>query len=198
MNLSPEHVEAYALTDLSVNGPSGDAAAQMLRSEALAATEEAYERGYVDGEQVGRFAAESAVLPAVEALGGAADALQAVQAALLGEVEEALLAMAVAVAREIVQRELQQDPEQLRELIRRATTILPMEQMLEIRLHPTDLAALGGDLEMYAVGGRKLEVQWVPDASLERGGYMIETPQRVVDANLDEQLVAYYRRLRDG
>lgn len=192
-----EGVEHFALPDFSLT----------LTPEALAAAEEreqsdadaaSYARGYEDGQQAGRFEVESTVLPAVEALGGAAESLHAVQAAVRAEAEEALLAMAIAVAREIVQRELEQDPELLRELIRRATTILPMEQTLEIRLNPADLKSLGGDLEMHAAGGRRLDVQWVPDPSLDRGGYVIETPQRIVDANLDEQLLAYYQRLRDG
>ena len=73
-----------------------------------------------------------------------------------------------------------------------------MEQTLEVRLNPADLAALDGHLDLHAVGGRKLEAIWIPDATIERGGYLIETPQRVVDANLDEQFGTYYRRLRDG
>lgn len=197
MNWSPEGVAAFALPDFSGTlTPEAQAAADLARAEAAA--EEAYARGYEDGQQAGRVEAEAAIGPALEALGGAADALRAVQAALGTEAEEALMAMAVAVAREIVQRELRQDPAALRELIRRATTILPLEQTLEVRLHPEDLAVLAGDLELLAAGGRRLEVQWVPDATLDRGGYVIETPQRIVDANLDEQLQVYYRRLRDG
>lgn len=197
MNWSPDGVAAFALPDFSGTlTPEAQAAADLARAEAAA--EEAYARGYEDGQQAGRAEAESEIQPALEALGGAADSLRAVQAALGTEAEEALIAMAVAVAREIVQRELRQDPAALRELIRRATTILPLEQTLEVRLHPEDLAALAGDLELLAAGGRRLDVQWVPDATLDRGGYVIETPQRIVDANLDEQLQGYYRRLRDG
>lgn len=197
MNWSPDSVERFALPDFSLT-LTPEALLQEAARREHDVQDEAYTRGYEDGQQAGRSALEAQVLPALEALGGAADSLQAVQAALSAEAEEALLAMAIAVAREIVQRELQQDPEQLRTLIRRATTILPMEQTLEIRLHPHDLATLAGDLEMHSVGGRRLEVLWVPDDTLDRGGYVIETPQRIVDANLDEQLLAYYRRLRDG
>jgi flagellar assembly protein FliH len=198
MNSSAEPVAAFALPDLGVPHVSDDVRADRQAQALTAAAEEGYVRGYEDGLQAGRAAAEAEILPALQALEGAAASLGAVQAALRSEVEDALLAMAVAVAKEIVQRELEQDPEQLRELIRRAVDVLPMEQTLEVRLNPADLAALGGHLDLHAAGGRKLEAIWIPDATLERGGYLIETPQRVVDANLDEQFGTYYRRLRDG
>ncbi len=198
MNSSAEPVGFFVLPDLGGLDGRPEAVADRHSAELSAAVQEAYARGYEDGTQAGRAAAEGEILPALEALEGAAASLGAVQAALRAEIEEALLAMAVAVAKEVVQRELQLDPLQLRALVRRAVDLLPMEQSLEVRLNPADLASLEGHLELHAVGGRRLEVAWIPDPSLERGGYLIETPQRAVDANLDDQLGAYYRRLRDG
>lgn len=162
------------------------------------AAESAWQHGYDEGVAVGRAEAEGGVLGALVALGGATQSLRAVQASLAAEMEESLYALALAVAQRIVQRELQQDPALLRELVRRAVDVLPLDQSLEIHLHPDDLAALDASLEIQAAGGRRLDVQWVADPTMEPGGYQIETPQRVLDGRLDQAIVTMYQRLRDA
>ena len=169
-------------------------------TEASAPTpvEEAYARGVDDGRRSGGADAERRTLGACQALAGAAESLQAVRAAFASEAEESLFALATALAHQIVQRELTTDPTIVRDLVRRAVEVLPLEGALEIRLNPADLAALGAETDLYAPGGRKLDLRWVPDPTIERGGYLIETSQRVVDGRIDPVLRAMYDRLRDG
>ncbi len=160
--------------------------------------EEAYAQGAEDGRRAASAEADRRILGACQALAGAAESLQAVRAAFASEAEESLYALATALAHQIVQRELTADPTIVRDLVRRAVEVLPLEGALEIRLNPADLAALGADTDLYAPGGRKLDLRWVPDASIDRGGYLIETSQRVVDGRIDPVLRAMYDRLRDG
>lgn len=174
------------------------AAAPELAEPAPAAEDLAYDRGFAEGVALGRSEAQDELLSTLQALGGATQSLQAVQASLAAELEESLCALALAVAQRVVQREIEIDPMQLRELVRHAVDVLPVEPSLEIRLHPDDLANLDGHLDLYAAGGRKCDVQWVADATLERGGYVIETPQRIVDGRLDHTLAQIYHRLRDA
>ncbi|HYC32238.1 MAG TPA: FliH/SctL family protein [Gemmatimonadales bacterium] len=158
----------------------------------------AYARGLEEGRREAAAEADRVTQAARQALIGAAESLQAVRAAYASEVEDALYALATALAHQLVQRELSLDAAVVRDLVRRAVEILPLEGALEIKLHPADLAALGGDVELYAPGGRKLDVRWVADGAIDRGGYVIETPQRVVDGRIDPVLQAMYQRLRDG
>jgi flagellar assembly protein FliH len=160
--------------------------------------EEAFARGLDEGHRAAAAEADRKLLGACQALAGAAESLQAVRAAFTSEAEESLYALATALAHQIVQRELATDPTIVRDLVRRAIEVLPLEGPLEIRLHPADLAALGPDLDLYAPGGRKLDLRWVAEPSIERGGYVIETSQRVVDGRIDPVLQAMYERLRDG
>jgi flagellar assembly protein FliH len=160
--------------------------------------EEAYARGLEEGRRAAGADAERRIVGACQALAGAAESLQAVRAALAVEAEESLYALATALAHQIVQRELTTDPTIVRDLVRKAVEVLPLDGELEIRLHPTDLAALGAETDLYAPGGRKLDLRWVPDPSIERGGYVIETSQRVVDGRIDPVLRAMYESLRDG
>jgi flagellar biosynthesis/type III secretory pathway protein FliH len=160
--------------------------------------DEAYARGVEDGRRTAGADAERRILGACQALAGAAESLQAVRAAFTIEAEESLYALATALAHQIVQRELATDPVIVRDLVRRAVEVLPLEGALEIRLNPADLVALGADTDLYAPGGRKLDLRWAPDPTIERGGYLIETSQRVVDGRIDPVLRAMYERLRDG
>lgn len=160
--------------------------------------EEAHARGIEEGRGTAAAEADRRILGACQALAGAAESLQAVRAAFASEAEESLYALATALAHQIVQRELATDPTIVRDLVRRAIDVLPLEGPLEIRLNPADLTALGPELDLYAPGGRKLDLRWVAEASIERGGYLIETSQRVVDGRIDPVLRAMYEKLRDG
>jgi flagellar assembly protein FliH len=159
--------------------------------------EEAYSRGLEQGRRAAQEECDRRTLAARQALAGAAESLQAVRAAFASEAEESVYALATALAQQIVQREIASDPSIVRDLVRQAIQVLPLEGTLEIRLHPSDLSALGGELDLYAPGGRKLDLRWVAEPGIERGGYLIETPQRVVDGRIDPVLVAMYQRLRD-
>jgi flagellar assembly protein FliH len=166
---------------------------------ALAATpeEEAYARGLLDGAAQARAELQDELLGSLQALGGATQSLQAVQAALAAEMEESLCTLSLAIAQRIIQREVTLDPNALLEMVRRAVGVLPPEPTLEIRLNPEDLIALEGNLDLHAAGGRAIDVQWVGDPELDRGGYVIESPQRVADGRLDLTLARILHRLRD-
>jgi flagellar assembly protein FliH len=159
--------------------------------------EEAYARGYADGYQAGAEEAGQKVRSVCQVLEGVTESLRAVQAACASELEETLTTLALAIARQIVQREVTLDPTVVGDLVRRAAESVPLDATLDIRVHPADLAALGADPHLYGAGGRRLEVHWIGDGSLERGSYVIETPQRIIDGELDGVLKILYERLRD-
>ncbi len=142
-----------------------------------------------------REQAESRVSRAVELLGAAALQLEALAHDFGHDRERNLHALAVAIARGIVQRELAVEPELVGTLVRRAVDLLPLDNTLEIRLHPEDLALFGPAAPSLLPEGRTLEVQWVPDPSLERGSFVIESPQRLVDGRTDVALRSLYERL---
>jgi flagellar assembly protein FliH len=167
-------------------------------SDAPSPADVAFVQGVEEGRQAATEEADQKTLAARQALAGAAESLQAVRAALASEVEEAVYALAVALAQQIIQREVSTDPTIIRDLVRRGLEVLPLEGALEIKLHPADLGALGDHLDLYAPGGRSLDVRWVADTTVGRGGFAIETPQRMVDGRIDPVLLAMYDRLRNG
>ena len=80
-------------------------------------------------------------------------------------------------------------------LVRRAIEQLPLDHTLEVRLHPDDLATLAPSLEAMAAPGRHVKLQWSSDASIERGGFVVETPHRIIDGRTDVALRTLYEKL---
>lgn len=154
-------------------------------------------QGYADGLRDGAAAAADEVRVAVEALGKVAAVLQVSQEEFARERERALTALALAVARKLVQRELEAEPARLRGLVARALELLPLDTMLDVRIHPADLAALGEHRETLTPPGRGLTLQWLADPTLARGDFIVDSAQRLVDGRLDAALQSLYERLGD-
>ncbi len=164
--------------------------------------EEAYARGYTngsndgysegmrDGLRDGAGEGERRFGTACEAVEAAAQALREAHATAVAEIEETLTVLALAVARRIIQREVTADPTVVPDLVRRAVETLTSDTPPTVRLNPDDLATLSD-------AGRRLEVEWVADHEVERGGFIIETPHRVLDGRLDGMLRNFYEHLRN-
>ncbi len=160
-----------------------------------AATDEAYERGFADGLAEGAARAQQRVRTALEALGRVGEYLHSTQSALLRDRARDVHALALAVARKLVQREVTADPELIHQLVAQAFELLPAESYLEVRLHPDDLATFARELPDPGSGRTAAAIQWVGDPTMERGEFVVESPQRIVDGRADFALRALYERL---
>lgn len=162
--------------------------------------EDAYARGWSEGEEEGRRQEaerlEKAVAAAERVLTAVSDRERAWAEA--AEVEIALLA--TAIARQIIGRELETEPEIVVDLVRRAVAEFPLSQPVRVRVHPEDLAILSalspsdGDGTAQSL---EREVCWVPDVRIERGGCIVDGRDQIIDARVDKALERIYRKLID-
>jgi len=159
--------------------------------------EAAHARGYAEGLRDGEDRAARSQEPALQALAKVTGFMEESAAQFARDRERDLTSLALAVARKLVQREVAADPDLVCGLVARALDLLPMDVSLEVRLNPDDLAALQGQLEPLTPAGRSVSIHWAPDPALERGSFVIETPQRIVDGRADTALRALYERLTD-
>jgi len=157
--------------------------------------EEAYERGFADGLREGAAGVQPRVRTALEALGRVGEYLHTAHTSFLRDRARDLHGLALAVARKLVQREITADPTILRELVERALELVPAEPQLEVHLHPEDLAVIEDGLAAAAPDGQIPAIRWVPDPALERGGFLVESPLRLVDGRSDFALRSLYERL---
>jgi flagellar biosynthesis/type III secretory pathway protein FliH len=158
----------------------------------------AYARGFADGQKDGAVAAEKRLLSVRRALEGTAKSINDARAGLTAEIEETVTVVALAIAQRLVARELRADPAAIADLVRRTIATLPPSAPPSVRIHPEDLAALDNAEPLAVDSSRSVDVEWIPDASVERGGYVVETPQRVLEARLTSVFQDFYERLRDA
>jgi flagellar assembly protein FliH len=153
-----------------------------------------YESGHADGLRAGASAATEQLRPALLALHGAVRALDERRAEILGDRTRDVQALALAVARRIVQHEVKTDAALLSEWIARALELLPHDLHIEVRLHPADLEVIGTAREGVVPADSGVTLRWIADASIDRAGFVVQSPQRLVDGRLDVALRGLYER----
>lgn len=203
MTSSPERSAWQPLALVDSGTPHGaGAAADWLPSlrgaaEDLVALEreQAFQYGYDAAVAAERERLDAEVRRALGTMARVADQLATLQTDFARDRERDLHTLAIAIARQVVQHELTVSPDRLAALVRAAIEQLPQDPCIEVRLHPSDLAALGGALEGLAPAGRGLEFAWTADASIERGGFLLETPHRIIDGRADVALRDLWERL---
>jgi flagellar assembly protein FliH len=159
---------------------------------AQVAFDDAYQDGYAAGvaegrargESLGRVEATEAVRAeshaALDAVLAAADDLGRRDAAGLTTVAEFAVDLALALAETIVGREIDAAIDPGRDALVRALAVAPAEGNLVARLHPEDLAALGG--VDHLVDGRDLRL--VADPTIGRGGCVLDAGPSHIDATI--------------
>jgi flagellar assembly protein FliH len=158
-------------------------AAELLRAAREQAAEVA--RQARDG---GLRSAEAETAQALLAAHGVLDEVQAWRAAALARSQEAVLGLVVAVARRIFGDGLVLEPEVLEAAFGRALAEARPLGQLRVHLHPADAALLGPHWAAAAQASSGQRLEMVPDASLRRGGCLIEGEYGHVDARVDSQL----------
>ncbi len=171
----------------ALRAPSEEIAAQ--------AHDHSFRSGYESAldEERGRLEGEARV--ALGVVARVAEQLVTLQTDFARDRERDLHTLAVAIARQVVQHELTISPERLTSLIQAAIELLPHDPRIEVHLHPSDLAALGDALAGLVPSGRGLDLVWTPDSTMERGGFLLETPQRIIDGRADVALRELWERL---
>lgn len=159
---------------------------------------EAYALGFTQGRQEGERAERARLGPSVRAAEEAIEAVNQADGRWTGAVEDNLVTLALAIARHVIDREVAQDPEVVERLVRKALESFPVDQPVQIRVHPDDLAiirALRDERPAMAFGRDETTTIWVADARVSRGGCMVEGRERIVDGRIETALERVYRRL---
>lgn len=162
------------------------------------ALEDAFARGFEEGQRVGEIGEAARLRTASEAIQDAMDSVQESADRWVGNAEENICGLAIAIARQVIAREVTTDPTIVIAVVRQALADFPVDQALTIRVNPGDLQTIAASLsavpEVSASGVRR-EAQWVGDARIAPGGCLVEGRDRIVDGRIDTALERLYRRL---
>jgi flagellar biosynthesis/type III secretory pathway protein FliH len=154
---------------------------------------ESHAAGVEQGQAEGYGAAERMLAGTMAALEAAREQLAALEDRWLANLDENVAVLAVGVARHLIGREIAADDALVRERVAHALAEFPLEQSLNVRVNPADLATLKAAFGPDRAGPR--ELRWTADERVARGGCLVEGRERIVDGRVDAALERVYRRL---
>lgn len=160
------------------------------------AIREAYQRGVQDGMIQGARQADQQLRSAHMALDGMLRQFGEMQESWSETMVDSMAALAVSIAHQILDRELTTSPETIEELIAAALDRFPVDHAIRIRVNAADLDALrasGAEAEMT----RNRWAQWVAEESVDKGSFVVEGPEKIVDGRIDHSLEKIYRSMTD-
>lgn len=155
---------------------------------------EAYQRGFAEGQALGKDQAAAGIQPILDRLGRSLADLSSLRSQMRRDSEKDLLKLSIAIARRVLHRELTIDPESIEGIIRVALEKLQSRDLCRVRVHPDQEAPIRASLERFS-GSSKIEL--TADASLQMGDVLFETSHGDIDASIESQLREIERGFAD-
>lgn len=158
--------------------------------------QEAYCRGFSDGEKSGfaqgeqaaADAARSRLEPLLESLRHLLTALEGLERRTCHDLEKELVHLALGVARKIVGREVQADAETVAGIVHDALSRVEHAERITIRMNPADMERLNEltpqFMESLPHAGRAC---FEADASISSGGCRVESDSGDIDARIEQR-----------
>ncbi|MBM83928.1 MAG: hypothetical protein CMJ78_25510 [Planctomycetaceae bacterium] len=90
------------------------------------------------------------------------------------------------LAEKVTRRQLRADPEIAKSIMADVLRLAIGSRRLSVRLNPLDLELLGDQAADFAEGITGCEtIEWLEEATIQRGGCVVETEQGAIDARLE-------------
>jgi flagellar assembly protein FliH len=156
--------------------------AEQIRQHARAA-------GESEGRAAGLAAARAELEPSLDAVRGAAQALEAVRDQVIAEIEHDAVALALRLAEQIVAAAIDVAPERIVDIAAVALRRIRDRQHVTLVVNPADLELMSDALTRLQseLGGiEHLNVQ--SDRRIGRGGVLARTDEGEIDASIETQL----------
>ena len=150
-----------------------------------AARQAGYQDGYRDGMAALENFKQSFAQQATAQIGALLESFDEQLTALDGEISRTLAATAVQLARQVLRTELQQRPEIVAQVAAEAVgAVMLSARHIAVHVHPHDLPLVAeGAAEALQARGARLHA----DASVPRGGVMVESDVGAVDARIAQR-----------
>ncbi len=159
---------------------------------------EAYALGFQQGRDEGERAERARLGPAIRAAEEAVQAINERDERWTGAIEDNIVTIALGIARHLLDREVELDPSFVESLVAKALATFPVDQPVQIRVHPDDLTLIKALRAERPLGGYERSDEhtvWVGDAMVTRGGCVVEGRDRIVDGRVETALERIYRRI---
>ena len=156
-----------------------------LEEKIAEAKKEAHAKGFAEGVE----SRKQEFLVALNAMAGVTREIGEVRKRIFSEVEEQMLGLACSIAEKVIHTEVGTNKEIVLAVLRDAVKNVVDHDGMKIRLNPDDLrfiTEMKPDF-LQGISGLKNTI-FQEDASIKRGGVILETISGEVDARLEQQL----------
>lgn len=202
----PDRTNQLSKTAAPLRDPDGAAEAEnsvrtlLLDAERKAQEleEEAYRKGYEQGQKDGFEVGQRSMAIVKEHLEKLLDSLQQTPQTIFDHYRDWLIQMCLTISRHIVRRELSTDHTQLAQLIETLLQEAAENHTLTISVHADDLALLEQHLDLKSLSertGRTFTL--VAQPHIQRGGCRAESDVQLFDASLEKRFSLIEQALRN-
>lgn len=156
-----------------------------LEEKIAEAKKEAHAKGFAEGVE----SRKKEFLVVLNAMAGVTREIGEVKKKIFAEVEEQMLGLACSIAEKVIHAEVSTNKEIVLSVLREAVKNVVDPEGMKIRLNPDDLrfiTEMKPDF-LQGISGLKNTI-FEEDASIKRGGVILETISGEVDARLEQQL----------
>jgi flagellar assembly protein FliH len=157
----------------------------------------AYQRGVLEGERRAREQAGPIHERQLALLASAITAFERTRVLAMNALEEQVSELALAIASKIVRACVDEKRDLVQAQVRDAIVRVQDSRDVLIRVHPEDrpfIEGLRATLLPLFEGSVTMKIE--ADPTVSRGGCLLETPTRVIDATIDAQLARYGEALK--
>ena len=184
-----------SLTESTAPLPALDEVRATQQAHLATLEREAFANGYAAGERAGLEAGTKRAEAMLRRLAQTLDELRALRGTLVRQTEQQMVQLALAIARKILRREAAVDHDLIVAMARVALERVGESGIATIRLNPEDHASTVQRHGDHWAGSR---VKVVADASVSRGGCVVESEFGFVDAGVDAQFEQVAQALVDS
>jgi FixJ family two-component response regulator/flagellar biosynthesis/type III secretory pathway protein FliH len=156
-----------------------------------------YQRGLADGERLAFERMAAARRQEQELITAVVGRLEAIEGRLHETIEQDVASLAFGIAQKVLRDAVAERPELILAQVQAALAHVPEGGFIKICVHPLDLPLLEPARQALSQrADRALTIKIEADAAIARGGCLIHTPSRLVDATLETQLLRIGEALR--
>jgi flagellar assembly protein FliH len=153
----------------------------------LKAEREGYERGLIQGEQVGREIGEKKLEALLSRMTGLLEELEGLKGRIFVESEKELVELAVAIAEKIIHQEISLNREVIVGIVKGAVSRVVDRQVLRVKVNPLDFEILNQKKHLISSPDGVKHLTLEADGTVPPGGCLIEANGSEVDARLEAQ-----------
>jgi flagellar assembly protein FliH len=179
------------VSGMKVSAPHEDGAPAVFPQDHIMTIEkQAFEQGYREGERAGKEMGGKMVDAAVKRYDDGVREIAECQRALAEAMERQTAQLALEIAKKIVRREMSVDTDLISALVNVAIKRVQDHHSIVVRVSPADF-----DRVRSFVAAVNPAVTVKDDATLERGGFLLDTAQTHLDGRISTQIETIQRAL---